>query len=530
MKKILIFILAILIITSSFYGCETPDKNTETSGSAPVANPDDTPENDADSNGDGGVVDEGGNEDISVNVTPDEIISSADFANYESIIKMYAKIVEICGDYDDKKMADGVYDAMFDIPGETEREWYNAIFKSVYLFYPQSKDAFELSRISYGYSLKDLNGNGSDELILLMNDYTVLAVFSLSDGAPILLDNFGERKNCIIDGDGNVYVIGSSGAAYSSYSRHIVSDDGSELTLVWEIGTDGFDEDNKTVYYTLENGKKVRIPENVFDELKKYELGWMIESDGASIGLDFVRVKRLPRDISLEELSQKLGCYVSNKYSGDLDDFIYDDRISISYKNFSDVLDITVKHENGKYTNTVTLPSSFNYPDLYYGFTSDKNGYIFVFNETGHSVSAMPPIKLICLLKTADGGQTWNVIEYENPPGVNGRDYVEFAYFFNDQVGIFSGRYCVIENMCSRTWVTFDGGQSWRRIADLPFPDLSEALDIDYYATELKYIEYIDGYYVMTVRVCYGETIFFDGEHGLCIRFVSPDLKTWTLA
>ena len=48
-------------------------------------------------------------------------------------------------------------------------------------------------RDDLGYSLKDLTGDGSDELILLSKEYKIFAVYSIVDGKPKLLDRYWDR-------------------------------------------------------------------------------------------------------------------------------------------------------------------------------------------------------------------------------------------------------------------------------------------------------------------------------------------------
>ncbi|MBE6633776.1 MAG: hypothetical protein E7620_05485 [Ruminococcaceae bacterium] len=101
--------------------------------------------------------------------------------------------------------------------GTKEYEWWAAIIGAV--------ASFHLSTNVPGYAFCDLNKNGNDEMLLLLDDYTVLAIFSFADGKPVLLDNYWNRKKCTIDGDGTIQVYGSGGADTSSFSILKISDD-----------------------------------------------------------------------------------------------------------------------------------------------------------------------------------------------------------------------------------------------------------------------------------------------------------------
>ena len=111
-----------------------------------------------------------------------------------------------------------------------------------------------------GYAFCDLNKNGNDEMLLLLDDYTVLAIFSFTDGEPILLDEYWNRKKCAIEQNGTIQVRGSGGTAISSYSIFRISEDDKELVLSEEYGMDGYDIDTDTYYcYKISNGTKTSI-------------------------------------------------------------------------------------------------------------------------------------------------------------------------------------------------------------------------------------------------------------------------------
>ncbi len=86
-----------------------------------------------------------------------------------------------------------------------------------------------LSRI--GYSFRDLNGDGTNELLLgwiggdfcPMEDgyaFAVYTVYTIKNGQPLLAFQGQERDRFLIGDDGYVYRSGSSGAAYSEYEKY----------------------------------------------------------------------------------------------------------------------------------------------------------------------------------------------------------------------------------------------------------------------------------------------------------------------
>ncbi len=135
-----------------------------------------------------------------------------------------------------------------------EYEWESAIIGAA--------ASYHLSTNVPGYAFCDLNKNGNDEMLLLLDDYTVLAIFSYADGEPLLLDNYLDRKKCTIEADGNIQVYGSSGSDRSSFSIYKIAKDDKELVLLEEYGTDGHDPDTlDTYYYKILNGTKTSITE-----------------------------------------------------------------------------------------------------------------------------------------------------------------------------------------------------------------------------------------------------------------------------
>lgn len=169
-----------------------------------------------------------------------------------------------------------------------------------------------------------------------------------------------------------------------------------------------------------------------------------------------------PFDFSLSELGDKLGCYVSNECGNNLEVAMRNDDapfpIRFEYEEYeSTEFKIITKQGDNEFSTTVPLPttseySTWDYLESYTSFQDELSGYVFIFNSGGPSISAGPHIELVCLLKTTDGGKMWEIIEYQNPPVLSGRDYVEGAHFFTDQVGFFTGRYCEIEDFYQRTY------------------------------------------------------------------------------
>lgn len=194
---------------------------------------------------------------------------------YREIITLYAKMVELCPDYDDQKAAEGFYTDSLGPKDEDERAMIDTLLAAVYLNYPGRTKADKNSPhylLSCGYSVKDLNGDGTEELVLLTDDYRISAIFSVSaeDERPVLLDSFRERRSGWIDSEGLLHVTCNNGAYYSSYTVYRIADGGTSLKLVIEFGGDGLAGTDGVLvkqYYKQEDGERVLIQEDEYHRL-----------------------------------------------------------------------------------------------------------------------------------------------------------------------------------------------------------------------------------------------------------------------
>ena len=154
-------------------------------------------------------------------------------------------------------------------------------------------------------------------------------------------------------------------------------------------------------------------------------------------------------------------------------------------------------------------------------FINGNEGYIFVFKEVIRGYHSRGSTQLYNLLKTEDGGNTWNSINIEHAPLLNAREPVMFAKMASEDVGIISGEaFAADYNFCERTLLTTDGGLHWVNITGLPqINDLYAAKIIDFKA---------DGdSYILTVRPGNDGTGNEGTEYIYTYRFV--DLNTWIL-
>ncbi len=250
---------------------------------------------------------------------------SAAESDYADVLAIYRKVVDILPAYVDDKNADETYATELGI-AEEDRDVFSAILYSSYLYYPGrgAEDAQSARhKLVYGYATEDLNRDGTSELILMQEDGTVIALFSLSDGEPVLLGNYWNRSSCRIGADGRIHLYGSGGADVFSHAVTTVADDGKALETIEEFGADGHEwaEDGtaRTIYYRRIDGAETRITEEEYRALSD------LYAAGEASGLGFVLLfddADLPTEsptISLEEARQIASDYWGIK-PGDVDE------------------------------------------------------------------------------------------------------------------------------------------------------------------------------------------------------------------
>lgn len=122
---------------------------------------------------------------------------------------------------------------------------------------PGYPDGYSLDR--YGYVLKDVNGDGIDELFFVRKDHSIIAIFTLVDGNPQLCDAFWSRYKCVITDKNEIYTLGSSGADHFDYIVKKLNFK-NRFTVIKEFGADG-------EYYETVDNERVIVDKSRFDEL-----------------------------------------------------------------------------------------------------------------------------------------------------------------------------------------------------------------------------------------------------------------------
>ncbi len=108
----------------------------------------------------------------------------------------------------------------------------------------------------YGYSLKDMNGDGTPELMLITENHVLLELYTVIDGKAEMLDSFSPRYRGLVLTTNRFYTHGSGGAAYNHYTVSKYDGAGNFVPYL-EFGSDVSDDEQ--YYYKIEDGGEREI-------------------------------------------------------------------------------------------------------------------------------------------------------------------------------------------------------------------------------------------------------------------------------
>ena len=153
-----------------------------------------------------------------------------------------------------------------------------------------------------------------------------------------------------------------------------------------------------------------------------------------------------------------------------------------------------------------------------YNFTDKNTGYFFQFDIINNQN------KLVYLLKTQDGGKTWESQNIQSAPSIGWREYIICSKMINENVGLISGQYWADANFSDHTYITTDGGKNWTKVAlpkDSPYVYSEDSSDtVTYLEGEACDLTYENGVYFLHVRAYTSEEVY--------PLYSSTDLVSWT--
>lgn len=189
--------------------------------------------------------------------------ATADFSTYDKIIKtfgyMHSKVTG--GKCIRSKWSSGAYDAGMNFASEEDFVVYNRLFAACVLV--QSKE-----KATFGYAMKDLNGDGVEELILLESNFHVLAIFTQVDGKVVLLDSYNDLRTAFIDENGLIHVKQRVLPGLENDCEYFVYKvGGGELVVKIAVGIKFDAKDEQKNIYQISDGTTVDIEETEWDKL-----------------------------------------------------------------------------------------------------------------------------------------------------------------------------------------------------------------------------------------------------------------------
>ena len=159
-----------------------------------------------------------------------------------------------------------------------------------------------------------------------------------------------------------------------------------------------------------------------------------------------------------------------------------------------------------------------------YNSTDGKTFFFFQFRLFGSEN------RLVYLLKSRDGGKTWDAQDIQGVPSMGSREHVACAEMLNESVGLISGKYWADANFSDHTYITVDGGKNWTKVVlpkDAPYVYSEDSSNtVTYFEGEAYDLTQENGVYFLHVRAY---TFDPNSDTGYeLLRFSSTDLASWT--
>lgn len=315
-KKFLCLLLIFTLLLSALIACDSTENDINT-----------TTENTVETTGN--MIENGSTNDIPEKQPSSEISTSTDDVfNYDDIITMYKQIVNLYPYYTEEKMLSNKCDGMEAIHDEETKELYKELFISGYRFYLEeyAYQYNEDGRNYFGYTITDLNKNGSEELILLTDLYDIIAVFSMQENqAKLLFDNYERNYYCRIDEQGRFYTQHSES---SNLYTHIYSlNEHDNLVLDEKYLCVYYNNRDHDECYDIMNEEKIRISKSQWTDLTH---GWVY---GYNAGV----ITKTYANLNFTRLFGELNLYLPDIYTWEWSSFqFYTNENTLFISNLSD--------------------------------------------------------------------------------------------------------------------------------------------------------------------------------------------------
>ena len=177
--------------------------------------------------------------------------STSVHAQYIQVLNDYKQMInDIFSDDFEQKVNDGYFEAPDD---KFSNDWFSMIIDAKH-------GLNNIGPNSFGYALYDIDGDKSEELILLREDYFVLAIYTTVKTEVKLLGAYYYKNRGIILNNGCIYNFVSESAI--SFEHNVYRLKSGELLKIKSFGS------NDGNYYELSDSEQKQISEAEFEIIK----------------------------------------------------------------------------------------------------------------------------------------------------------------------------------------------------------------------------------------------------------------------
>lgn len=185
------------------------------------------------------------------------------FSTYEEIIDSFKKITELYAEFSKLDwLYYAKYDGIYRFASEEDYVIYNALLGngSAYGRYLSAlgHDVKDKVHTAFGYCMLDMNGDGVDELVLLQDNYEILAIFTMRDGRPVFLNEQIDGAITHVDSNGRIYTDAWNGSGYPAgyeFNVYEICDGTVRRVLGFSVGAEMRGNDYRTVHYRLDDDR-----------------------------------------------------------------------------------------------------------------------------------------------------------------------------------------------------------------------------------------------------------------------------------
>lgn len=195
----------------------------------------------------------------------------ADASSYEGILELYRTAVSCMEDYTRTDYISGVYDEKLTFNDDEAYEIFNRLIIACRMhrrrFTYSSTEYMPNADNAYGYILKDIGGDGKDELILLSDTYAIIAIFTMQKGSPALI--FDSHYGGVSIGSGGEILVNIYYGAYHMEYRSYKINAKNELEPIDVAGHDHYPAQKADVFYILKDGRISFVTEEEYSASAK---------------------------------------------------------------------------------------------------------------------------------------------------------------------------------------------------------------------------------------------------------------------